>query len=82
VEDEIMKTVSAAEANRAFSRLLREASQGEEITILSRGRPVAKMTSVGSEALQKKTMKSDLLSRLKSQRVTGARKWTRDELYE
>ncbi len=77
-----MKTVSAAEANRAFSKLLREASRGEEITILSRGRPVAKITSVDSEALQKKAMKSKLLSRLKSQCITGAREWTRAELYD
>jgi prevent-host-death family protein len=77
-----MKTITAANANRGFSNLLREVSKGEEITILSRGTPVAKITSVNSAALQKNAMKSLLLSRLKSQDVTGSRNWTRDELYD
>ena len=76
-----MKTITAANANRGFSNMLREVSKGEEITILSRGKPVAKITSVNSEALQKKAMKTLLLSRLKGQDITGARNWIRDELY-
>ena len=76
-----MKTITAANANRGFSNLLREVSKGEEITILSRGKPVAKITSVHSEALQKTSMKNLILSRLKAQDVTGSRNWTRDELY-
>ncbi|MDF1594369.1 MAG: type II toxin-antitoxin system prevent-host-death family antitoxin [Desulfobacterales bacterium] len=77
-----MKTITAANANRGFSNLLREVSKGEEITILSRGTPVAKITSVNSAALQKNAMKNLLLSRLKAQDVTGSRNWTRDELYD
>jgi prevent-host-death family protein len=76
-----MKTITAANANRGFSNLLREIRKGEEITILSRGKPVAKITSVNSELLQKKAMKNLLLSRLKAQDETGSRNWTRDELY-
>lgn len=76
-----MKTVSAADANRGFSNLLREVSRGEEITIVSRGTPVAKITCLNSEALQKNAMKELLLSRLKAQGITGSRNWTRDELY-
>lgn len=77
-----MKTITAAEANRRFSNLLREVSKGEEITILSRGTPVAKVTSATAEALQKNAMKNILLCRLKSQEVTGSRNWTRSELYD
>ena len=76
-----MKTITAANANRAFSSLLREVRKGEEITILSRGTPVAKITSVNSDAKQKKAMKNLLLSRLKAQEVTGFRNWTRNELH-
>lgn len=76
-----MKTITAANANRGFSNLLREVSKGEEITILSRGTPVAKITSINSEASQKNAMKNLLLSRLKAQDVTGSRNWSRDELY-
>ena len=77
-----MKTITAADANRKFSGLLREVRKGEEITILSRGKPVAKITSVSSRALQKNTMKNLLLSRLKVEKVTGIRNWRRDELYD
>ncbi|MFZ2632313.1 MAG: type II toxin-antitoxin system prevent-host-death family antitoxin [Desulfosalsimonadaceae bacterium] len=76
-----MKIITAANANREFSKLLRDVRKGEEITILSRGTPVAKITSVNSAALQKNAMKNLLLSRLKTQDVTGSRNWTRDELY-
>jgi len=77
-----MKTITASNANRGFSNLLREIGKGEEIMILSRGKPVAKITSVNSEVLQKKAMKNLLLYRLKAQDVTGSRNWTRDELYK
>ena len=76
-----MKTITAANANRGFSSLLREVQNGEEITILSRGTPVARIISVNSGALPKNEMKKILLSRLKAQGVTGFRNWTRDELY-
>lgn len=77
-----MKTITASDANRGFSALLREVSKGKEVTILSRGRPVAKMTPALSESMQKNGMKSILLARLKTQDVTGDRNWTRDELYD
>jgi len=76
-----MKTITASNANRGFSNLLREVSKGEEIMILSRGTPVAKIVSVKSTALQKKATKNLLLSRLKAQGVTGPLNWTRNELY-
>ena len=38
-----MKSVSAREANQAFSRYLAEAEAGEEIVITRRGRPVARL---------------------------------------
>ena len=82
MEADFMKTITAANANRGFSNLLKEVSKGEEITILSRGTPVAKLTSIVSDASQKKAMKNLLVSRLKNQDVTGARNWTRDELYD
>lgn len=76
-----MKIITATDANRGFSNLLQEISKGEEIMILSRGKPVAKITSANSTALQRNGMKNLLVSRLKTQDVTGSRNWTRDELY-
>lgn len=77
-----MKTITAANANRNFFNLLREVNKGEEVMILSRGTPVAKITSIKAEAVRKKSMKSILLARLKAQRVTRERTWIRNELYD
>ena len=43
-----MKSVSAAEANRHFSSLLREVSRGVRITVTSRGKPVATISAADS----------------------------------
>ena len=36
-----MKTITASEANRQFSSVLREVSRGQVFTVQSRGKPVA-----------------------------------------
>lgn len=77
-----MKTITAGDANRHFSSLLREVTTGEVITVLSRGKPVATIAPVRSDSLERETAKINLLSRLRQQTPSGARDWTRDELYE
>jgi prevent-host-death family protein len=79
---EWMKTITSANANRNFSRLLKDVGNGHEITILSRGTPVAKIVSIKNAALHKNEMKRHLLARIKNQAVTGSRNWTRKELYD
>lgn len=74
-----MKTISAANANRQFSAILREAAQGEAFLITSRGRPVA--TLVPATGISAKA-REDLLARLKARTPMGERRWSRDELYE
>jgi prevent-host-death family protein len=44
-----MKTVSAAEANRQFSRILREVRAGETVLVTSRGEPVAKIVPANGD---------------------------------
>lgn len=77
-----MKTISAAEANRHFSSLLRDAATGAVITVLSRGKPVATIGPANTTQGSQKSARLQLLDRLRSQKPTGARNWTRDELYE
>lgn len=78
-----MKTVSAAEANRQFSRMLRSVTEGDEVVILSRGRPVARMIPVNGAHRKRRRAHTVLLARLKGQVASGAqRHWSRDELYE
>ena len=79
-----MKTVTASEANRQFSAVLRSVAQGERITVTSRGVPVATIEPVRRQgkAARPGAAKSRLLDRLASVSPTGSRRWTRDELYD
>ena len=78
-----MKSISAAEANRHFSSLLREVSRGARITVTSRGKPVATISAADRvEGRERVAAKRALLSRLRAAPTTGARSWSRDELYE
>ena len=42
-----MKTINASEANRRFSKLLREVARGEVYTVVSSGKPVASIAPTG-----------------------------------
>lgn len=76
-----MKTISASDANRHFSSLLRDVATGEVVTVLSRGKPVATISPARSVGSEREVTKRDLLDRLRQQTASGARNWTRDELY-
>jgi prevent-host-death family protein len=79
-----MKTVTASDANRQFSSLLRQVTQGQSVVITSRGKAVATMSPLATaQDLQHQAARADLLKRLRKQAVSGrARNWTRDELYD
>jgi prevent-host-death family protein len=80
-----MHTISAAEANRRFSSLLRQVSQGETITVLSHGRPVATIspaTAAGESGHDRANARARLLERLNREPAAGERGWSRDELYD
>ena len=77
-----MKTVTAAEANRQFSSVLREISHGEIFTVVSRGKPVATIAPAKSADAQQRAAKAALVDRLRKQEASGERNWTRDELYD
>jgi prevent-host-death family protein len=77
-----MKTVTAADANRKFSSLLRSAAEGEEVLVLSRGRPAARIVPAQGAPARRKRARATLLRRLKEQTASGRRTWRRDKLYE
>jgi prevent-host-death family protein len=77
-----MRTVSAAEANRDFSKLLRAVREGETVLITARGEPVATLAPPGEALEQAARAKADLLAYLESQPVRPIEAWTRDELYD
>jgi len=77
-----MKTISAAEANRNFSRLLAEVAAGESVTVLSHGKPVAVFSPVSVAKINREEAQCKLLERLRAQVPTGeTRDWTRNSLY-
>jgi prevent-host-death family protein len=75
------EAVSAAEANRRFSHLLRGVREGHSYVVTSHGKPVARLTPAGQDGVAA-SARATLLSRLEKQAVADAGKWTRDELYE
>lgn len=77
-----MKTVTAADANRQFSSVLRDVSHGEIFTVVSRGKPVATISPAKAADARRGRAKAALLQRLGRQAIKGRRNWTRDELYE
>ncbi len=74
--------VSAADANRRFSLLLRGVREGRSYVVTSHGRPVARLIPAGGQEDVTIGARSALLSRLEGQPVIHAGRWTRDELYE
>jgi prevent-host-death family protein len=76
------KAISAADANRRFSQLLREVKTGQSYLVTSHGRPVARIAPVGERSAATSSARSSLLKRLRAERVVTIGRWKRDELYE
>ena len=74
--------VSAADANRNFSALLRGVRNGRTYVITSHGRPVAKIVPADEKTDRREAAKAALLKRLRTQRGVHIGRWTRDELYD
>lgn len=75
--------MSASEANRSFSALLRQVAQGRSFTVHSHGRPVAQLTPVGKGPGPNSAARRALLARLAAQPASGeVRSWRRDDLYD
>ena len=78
-------TVTATEANRSLSRLLREVAGGKRVVITSHGRKVAVM----SPAEEMRPTREQRLAALEKLKETWATQehitigpWTREDLYE
>ena len=76
------KVVSAAEANRRFSQLLRSVREGDSYVVTAHGRPVAKIIPIREDGAVKERAREILLARLRSQPAIDIGPWTRQELYE
>lgn len=75
-------TITAVDANRQFSLILRHVREGRRFVVTSHGRPVARIVPAGTGNRVASGARVALLSRLEHQPVVNAGRWTRDELYE
>jgi prevent-host-death family protein len=76
------KAISAADANRKFSQVLREVREGQSYVVTSHGRAVARISPFKDNGASMAGARSSLLSRLRAERVVKIGRWKRDELYD
>ena len=74
------RAISASEANQHFSELLRDVAEGESFTVMSRGRPVARVLPVDRGQEQRSAER--LLDYVATLPIRHCGAWTRAELYE
>lgn len=78
----VEEAVSAADANRRFSELLRTVRDGRSVVVTSHGKPVARIVPIGEHDRTLEGARAALLARLRSEPVMDVGRWTREELYE
>lgn len=78
----MQKPVSAAEANREFSRILQDVKKGNTFLVTSHGKPVARIAPVRDTHHFAESALAILLDRLGSEPAIDIGPWTRDELYD
>lgn len=76
------KPISAADANRRFSELLRTVKAGHSLVVTSHGKPVARITPFTEDVRTMDKARSALFARLRKERAVDVGRWTRDELYD
>jgi len=74
--------ISAAEANRSFSAILREVREGQSFVVTAHGKPVARILPCEAGDAERAAARKALLARLAAQPAMDGPRWTRDELYE
>jgi len=73
--------VSASEAHRRFSQLLRSVREGRSYVVTAHGRPVAKIVPAGRQDRTTAGARTALLARLRAEPVIDVGGWIRDETY-
>ncbi len=80
--DPMDQTISAADANRSFSRILREVRDGQTYVVTAHGKPVARIVPCTEADASRAAARAALMRRLAEQPVTDIGPWKRDELYD
>lgn len=81
-----MSSVGAREANRSFSKILKEAENGKTVTITRNGKAVAQLSPIrGSRksSAERDQAIADMVEAMKNSGLHfGGRRFTRDEMHE
>jgi prevent-host-death family protein len=76
------KAISAADANRKFSQVLRDVREGQSYVVTSHGKAVARIAPFKDQGTTAARARASLLTRLRAERVVRIGRWKRDELYD
>jgi prevent-host-death family protein len=74
------RAISASDANQHFSELLRDVAEGQSFTVMSRGRPVARVLPVDRD--RERGSIERLLAFVAGLPIRHAGQWSRDDLYK
>jgi prevent-host-death family protein len=78
-----MRSVTAREANQAFSRILKEAEGGQSVVITRRGQPVAVIAPYReADSRGRERAIEHIVALMRRGLPIGARGFTRDEMHE
>jgi prevent-host-death family protein len=75
-------TISAADANRSFSEVLRGVREGRSYVVTSHGKPVARILPYQAVDVGREAAKQQLFERLRAQPAMNAGKFNREWAYE
>ena len=75
------RTITAADANRKFSELLRDVRNGISVVVTVHGKAVARIVAIDDRGAAADGARETLLARLSSQRAVKRASWTRESLY-
>lgn len=79
------RAISASDANRQFSGILRDVKRGDSFVVVSRGTPVARIVPVEHDDAKRLAAREALREhwrQLDKEPMVLVEPWTRDELYD
>jgi prevent-host-death family protein len=82
VTEATMRSVTAREANQAFSRILKAAESGEPIVITRRGAPVAIIAPYRAPHREREHAIEHIVAMMRKGLPIGGRRFSRDEMHE
>ena len=77
-----MRSVTAREANQAFSQILRSAESGESVVITRRGQPVAIIAPYRAQDRERERAIDHIVALMRQGLPIGGKRFSRDDMHE